>query len=190
MPRSPLQSRTLAIYGPNERGIAIALRLTARLSFLLFLGAYAGGAAFAVLGPTFSFLARHQRQFGLSFAAAHLVHIGLVLWLYGISEQRPIPDLSAIMFSIGTLCLYVLALYSVDSVRKILNPAVWRIVRVIGLQYIAFLFFIDFTFPLFNGFKQPIAYLPFAILIVLGASLRIAALPIARKWKSNFKAQP
>ena len=72
----------LAVFGANERGITTALRLTARWSFLLFFAAYVGGAVFAVFGPTFSFLARHQRQFGLSFASAHLVHIGLALWLY------------------------------------------------------------------------------------------------------------
>jgi hypothetical protein len=174
----------LGMFGPNPRGIVIALRLTARLSFLLFFTAYVGGAAFAIFGPKFSFLARHQRQFGLSFASAHLVHIGLVLWLYAISHQRPIPDSSAIMFSIGTLCIYVLALYSLDGVRKMMDPALWRIVRVIGLEYIAYLFFTDFTFPLFNGFHQPIAYLPFAILIVAGVSLRVAGWTLAREWKS------
>ena len=178
----------LAVFGANARGIAIALRLTARWSFLLFFAAYVGGAAFAVLGPTFAFLARHQRQFGLSFASAHLVHIGLVLWLYVISAQRPISDSVAILFSIGTLCIYVMALYSVDSVRKMMNPGLWRIVRVIGIQYIAYLFFIDLTLPLFNGVKHPIEYLPFAILIVLGVSLRIAAWTFARKWKSSLQS--
>ena len=178
-----LATVVLAVFGVNERGITIALRLTARWSFLLFFAAYVGGAAFAVLGPTFSFLARHQRQFGLSFASAHLVHIALALWLYAISVQRQIP----VDFSVGALCIYVLALYSVDSVRKMMNPGLWRIVRFIGLQYIAYLFFIDLTLPLFNGVKHPIEYLPFAILIVLGVSLRIVAWTFARKWKSRLQ---
>jgi hypothetical protein len=185
-----LATATLAIYGANTRGIAIALRLTGRLSFLLFFGAYAGGAAFAVFGQTFAFLARHQRQFGLSFASAHLVHIGLAAWLYAISAQRPIPDSSAIQFSIGAVCIYVLALYSVDGVRKVMNPGLWRVVRVIALQYIAYLFFIDFTFPLLGGFKQPIAYLPFAILMVLGVGLRIAAWTLSRIGRAGSKTQP
>lgn len=168
----------LAAFGANARGIEIALRLTARWSFLLFFAAYVGGAACAVFGPTFSFLARHQRQFGLSFASAHLVHIGIALWVYGR------PDLK---FGIGTLCIYVLALYSIDSVRKMMNPGLWRIVRFIGLQYIAYLFFIDLTLPLFKGVKHPIEYLPFAILIVLGVCLRIAAWTFTRKWKNDLQ---
>jgi hypothetical protein len=174
------------VFGANESGITTALRVTARWSFLLFFAAYVGGAAFAVFGPTFSFLARRQRQFGLSFASAHLVHIALALWLYAISAQGQIP----VKFSVGALCIYVLALYSVDSVRKMMKPGVWRIVRFIGLQYIAYLFFIDLTLPLFNAVKHPIEYLPFAILIVFGVSLRIAALTFARIGKAASKASP
>jgi hypothetical protein len=175
-----LATAVLAVFGVNERGITIALRLTARWSFLLFFATYVGGAVFVVFGPTFSFLARHQRQFGLSFASAHLVHLGLALWFYG-----PIPDLK---FGIGALYIYVLALYSVNSVRKIISPGLWRIVRFIGLQYIAYLFFIDLTLPLFNGVTHPIEYLPFAILIVLGVSLRIAAWTFARIGNAASKA--
>jgi hypothetical protein len=180
----------LAIFGTTERGLFLALRFTARLSFLLFLAAYAGGAAYTLFGQTFAFLARHQREFGLSFAAAQLVHVSLVLWLYGIATQKPIPDSSAVMFSIGIVCVYVLALYSVERVRKLLTPGIWRFVRFIGLNYIAYLFYADFTGPLFNGFKQPIAYLPFVILIVLGVALRFAAWTQSLLYRSGLLQAP
>jgi hypothetical protein len=170
----------LAVFGANAEGIVIALRLTARFSFLLFFLAYVGGSAFALFGSKFAFLALRQRQFGLSFAAAHLIHVGLALWLFGISAQKPISDFATIKFSIGAVCIYLLALYSVDRFRKLMNPRVWGLIRVIGIQYIAYLFFADFTWPLRYGFQQPIAYLPFAILIVSGVGLRIAAWVFAR----------
>jgi hypothetical protein len=59
----------------------VALRMTARWSFLLFWVAYAGGALATLFGPALAPLSGRGREFGLAFAAAHLVHIGLVIWL-------------------------------------------------------------------------------------------------------------
>lgn len=170
----------LAVLGANTTGIASALRLTARWSFLLFFLAYVGGAAFSLFGPTFAFLAQRQRQFGLSFAAAHLVHIGLALWLYGISAQQPLSDLATLKFSVGAICIYTLALYSVDTIRRLIRPGLWRVIRVIALEYIAYLFLVDFTWPLRVKFQFPIAYVPFAIMIMSGIGLRITAWILTR----------
>jgi len=62
---------------PGEK-LGVALRATARWSFLLFWLAYAGGALATLFGPKFQALAHRGRDFGLSFASAHLVHLGLV----------------------------------------------------------------------------------------------------------------
>src|ERR1700685_1012566 len=67
--------------GPGER-VAMALRATARWSFFLFWLASTGGALTTLFGLRFSNLAARARDFGLAFASAHLVHLGLVAWLY------------------------------------------------------------------------------------------------------------
>src|SRR6516164_1975139 len=72
----------LAIFGVGERGMSIALRLTARWSFLLFWLAYAGGAMARLFGSRFAALARRGRDFGLAFASAQIVHVGLILSLF------------------------------------------------------------------------------------------------------------
>ena len=72
----------LTVFGLGQRGTSIALRVTARWSFLFFWLAYVGRATPVLFGPRFSRLARHGRDFGLAFASAQLVHVGLVLWLY------------------------------------------------------------------------------------------------------------
>ena len=51
----------LLIFGVGERGTAIALRATARWSFLLFWLAYAGGAIARLCQPRLSGLARRGR---------------------------------------------------------------------------------------------------------------------------------
>jgi hypothetical protein len=52
---------------PHDR-VAVALRVTARGSFVLFWLAYAAGAMATLWGPPFTGLARHGREFGLAFA--------------------------------------------------------------------------------------------------------------------------
>jgi hypothetical protein len=59
--------------------VGVALRVTARWSFLLFWLAYTGSAMATLWGPPFNGLARHGREFGLAFASAQLVHVGLIL---------------------------------------------------------------------------------------------------------------
>src|SRR3954469_6308105 len=70
---------TLVAQGTDNKATRLALELTARFSFVLFWLAYAGGAMAALF--RIDALAGRGREFGLAFAAAHLVHIGLVIWL-------------------------------------------------------------------------------------------------------------
>src|SRR5271169_1487085 len=65
-----------------EHKLSLALRSTARWSFLLFWLASVGGALATLFGSRFKELAARARDFGLAFASAHLVHLGLVAWLY------------------------------------------------------------------------------------------------------------
>ena len=99
----------LVIFGVGERGTAIALRATARWSFLLFWLAYAGGAIAWLCRPRFSGLARHGRDLGLAYASAQLIHVGLVLWIIHIATG---PSGAMLFFWIGIFCTYLLALFS------------------------------------------------------------------------------
>src|SRR5271154_2341550 len=78
----------LGLNGPDNKSVRLALELTARWSFLLFFLAYAGNALAALFGWTA--LGGHAREFGLSFAAAHFVHVGLVVWLGIIMGKVPL----------------------------------------------------------------------------------------------------
>src|SRR5436305_715941 len=79
-----LAAITLSISGIGTTGLGRALRVTARFSFLLFWLAYAGGALKTLFGTAFRPVSWRGRDFGLAFAAAYVVHIGLVIWLYQI----------------------------------------------------------------------------------------------------------
>jgi hypothetical protein len=165
----------LAIFGVAERGTMIALRLTARWSFVLFWFAYTGGATARLFGSRLAGLARHGRDFGLAFASAQAVHVGLVLWLFYLA---PGANGGMVFFWVGILCTYLLALFSLPRLRDALGPRLWWIFCVIAMEYITLVFFVDFIRnPLHaNGFgNYPLSYLPFALMLVGGVGLRVVS---------------
>jgi hypothetical protein len=166
---------TLAMFGAGERGTALALRLTGRWMFVLFWPAYAGGALKQLFGPRFDALARRGREFGLAFASALVPHIALVLWIIDIAADQRSP---MILFWAGTACTCLLALSSLPRLRDALGPRLWRLLCAAALDYIALLFALDLIFePLRGGGSdlRALTYLPFALVLIGGAGLRLAA---------------
>lgn len=164
----------LALLGAGERGTHAALQATARFSFLLFWPAYSAAALAALFGARFQPLRRRVREFGLAFAAAHLVHLGLVAWLSYIGHAPPRG--SFIFFGIAALCTYLLALFSFARLQRVLGAGGWWLLRTVGLNYIVFAFAVDFLrLPASGTAKYLIGYLPFVLLSVAGPMLRLAA---------------
>lgn len=162
--------------GPAGDRIGTALRATARCSFILFWLASSGGALAVLFGSRFQLLARRARDFGLAFAAAHLVHLALVAMLYHVAVDAPVSGKFLIFFGVGVVFTYVLAISSIERVAAALPPGTWRILRRLGVEYIAVAFFVDFAKnPLQAGFGHLIAYVPFQILAAAGPMLRLAA---------------
>ena len=165
----------LAIFGAGDRGTEIALRATARWSFLLFWLAYAGGAMAKLFGPRFNALAQQSRAMGLTFASAQLVHVALIFWLFYLAAG---PGGAMLVFWAGIVCIYLLALFSWPRMRDALGPRAWRISRTVAMEYIAYVFAVDFILiPLQEhgvaGYR--LSYVPFAVMLVGGTGLRIAA---------------
>jgi hypothetical protein len=176
----------LAVSGTDNKSIRLALEVTARCSFLLFWLAYTGNAMAALFGP--ELLAGQGREFGLAFASAHLVHVGLVVWLYQISIHAPLSQDLFLFFMIGLFWTYLLAGLSFGG-AKLLGPTLWRGVRFVGMNYILLAFARDFIKPVLypkptqNNLEHFLAYAPFAALciaaplLVLVFSLRRRTLP-------------
>jgi D-alanyl-lipoteichoic acid acyltransferase DltB (MBOAT superfamily) len=161
--------------GPGER-VVMALRATARWSFLLFWLASTGGALTTLFGSRFQALARRARDFGLAFASAHLVHLGVVAWVYYSSPDPPVRS-TLVFFGIAAIWTYVLAILSIKRLSVRLNPRAWRTVRTLGVEYIGLAFLTDFAKHPFQGGVLDVAnYLPFLALAIAGPILRLAAL--------------
>jgi len=164
--------------GAGER-VSGALRATARWSFTLFWLASVGRALAILFGERFEALAAHARDLGLSYASAHLAHVGLVAWIYyyAIVHGKELPSQhTLIFFGIGVFWTYLIALLSFESIASKLNARTCRILRTIGVEYIALAFFVDFfKSPFQNGFAHIVSYAPFVVLSVAGPLLRLAA---------------
>ena len=176
---------TLALHGTDNKATRLALELTARFSFVLFWLAYAGGALAALL--RIDALAGRGREFGLAFAAAHLVHVGLVIWLGVLMGKVPLSGGLLIFFLVGLAFTYLLALLSFGGARA-LGP-LWQPLRFVGMNYILIAFARDFVLPVLypkpTQYNVPhfLAYAPFAAasvaapLLVLAVTMRQRAAP-------------
>ncbi|MBD0272527.1 MAG: hypothetical protein ICV73_11430 [Acetobacteraceae bacterium] len=166
----------LLAFGAGPTGTHRALQATARLAFLPFWLAYAGGALATLFGSPFQAVARRGRELGLAFAAALLVHVGLVAWLYRISTDAPVSPGVFAFFAAGVAWTCLLVLLSFRRLAGALRPGRLRALRVVGMEYIGLAFLVDFVgHPLRGQASVMLAYLPFSILAVAGIVLRLAA---------------
>ncbi len=160
--------------GPKERMVT-ALRATARWSFVLFWLASTGSALKTLLGERFRVLASHARDFGLSFASAHLVHLALVAWMYATGSPQ-LPWTIVTLFIVGAFWVYLLVLLSFKTTAQRFGQRASHTLRWIGIEYINVAFFIDFNKEPFSGGWSRVAYYsPFLILTVAGPLLRAGA---------------
>jgi hypothetical protein len=154
-------------------GTGGALRATARLGFLFFWPAYASGALVSLFGSAFQPLKRLAREYGLAFASVLIVHLALVARLCLIGSAPPL--MTFVIFGTAAAFAYMLAFFSVPRLQHALGPECWKALRIIGMNYIAFAFALDFLrHPLGGGILHVLEYAPFAALAVAGPCLRLA----------------
>jgi hypothetical protein len=184
-----LAAAVLTIKGTDANGLVMGLRVTARWSFLLFWLAYTGRAMSELLGLPFAPLGR-GREFGLAYAAAQLVHVGLVVWLFQISSSPPLSGKLFEFFLIGIVWTYLLAVLSFDHLAEALGPTGWRLVRIVAMNYILLAFAYDFVPPMIH-FWTPhygvvVEYAPFAAMC-LGAPLLVIAAATHRRIRMRYR---
>ena len=170
----------LVLQGADNKGTRLALELTARWSFLLFWLAYAGNATAQLFGVRS--LAGHGREFGLAFAAAHLVHIGLIVWLGIILGRVPLSGGLLLFFLIALFATYLLAVLSFGG-AKALGPA-WAPLRFVAMNYILIAFGRDFLLPVLYPKPSQINpghYLFYAPFLVLSLAAPLLTLLAARR---------
>jgi hypothetical protein len=175
-----LAAAVLVLRGITTKSLGLALQLTARWAFLLFWPAYAGGAMAELCGPIFEPLARRGRAFGLAFAAALTVHLGVVGGLFLFTMRPPLTGWLLAFFLTGAFWAYLLTVFSFGGLARMIGAKAWRVLRVIGLNYILCAFAFDFLRvaihrPADYELWRLVQYGPFAAMCIAAPLLVLAA---------------
>jgi methionine sulfoxide reductase heme-binding subunit len=131
---------SLALAGGGTDGWRLAARLTARLSFAIFLVVYSTHAlARLVPAPATRWMMRERRGLGLAFAGAHMVHLAALIEFFVVS-QEPAPLPTVVLGGFGYVLVAAMAVTSNDAALRLLGPARWRRLHAVGLHYVWSLF--------------------------------------------------
>ncbi len=161
-----------SLHGWTEEGAGAAARLTARFSFPIFVLAWSA-SAIAQLWPGGwrAVLLRRRRAIGLSFAAAHFVHLGALLTAVLAFGVEPKPT-TLIGGSFGYVVITLMALTSNDAAVRFLGPQRWKLLHAAGGYVIAAIFAVSYAGRLVTDPPLAIATLS---LLGLGVALKLTA---------------
>jgi hypothetical protein len=185
-----LAAVVLARNGTDSKSLVMALQLTARWAFLRLWLAYAGGAMAGLFGAAFAPFAKRGREFGLAYASAMTVHFGLVVWLFHISSRAPLSGKPFDFFALGVVFTYLLVIFSFGRLAETLGVTGWRVLRVVGINYILFAFAWDFVPAAIHivsgpyGIQDLVKYVPFAVMCV-AAPLLVLVAAARRRWEMS-----
>jgi len=190
-----IATAALASNGTDPKGLVNALQMTARWAFILFFMAYTGRAIATLFGSAFAPIARHGREFGLAYAAAMLVHVGLIVWIFHVSAKPPLGGKILLFFLTGLAFTYALAVLSFGNLAQLLGPTGWRVFRIAAMNYIMFVFAFDFVPTTIRvltgsyGLQDRLKYAPFAAMSVAAPLLVIAAAVHTRLGSKHSHAE-
>jgi len=160
----------------DETTIRVAIRVTARISFLLFLGAFLGDALYRLMPAVATrWLKAHKDVFTLGFAGSHTVHLAFILALMAaIGREKALKGLMVVAFTTGFLFIYALAANVLFRHRTFLPSRF----EALAHYYLMALFAVSFTR---HAIKEPAFYTPFFLVAVTAIGVRIAAAIRSRK---------
>lgn len=161
-----------SLHGWTEEGAGAAARLTARFSFPIFVLAWSASALARLWpGGWRTILLRRRRAIGLSFAAAHFVHLGALLTALFVFSVEAKPT-TLVGGSFGYVLITLMALTSNDASVRFLGPQRWKLLHAAGGYVVAAIFAVSYAGRLATDLPLAIATLS---LLGLGVALRLAA---------------
>jgi len=159
--------------GFDEESNRLVIRLTARMSGILFCFAFGASAFHAWIKNSFSWWFFMNRKFwGISFALMHLVHLGFLVLLHQyfhpLFEKAAITSL--IPGGLAYLFLTLMLLTSFPFFAKKITSKHWKILHTAGGYWIWLVFIISYATRVIDGYKE---YIPLVLLFAITILLRI-----------------
>ena len=170
----------------DETLIRTAIRATARISFLIFLGTFLSGTLYR-LWPTAitRWLKENRDRFTLGFAASHAVHLGFILTLVANWGTRTLNGrgwVVFIAFVTGFPFIYALAL------AVLLRDRGSWLTSLRFESFAHYLLWALFTLAFaLHGLTKPLFYAPFVLTALIALVVRLAG-AIRSKRLATFAA--
>lgn len=167
--------------GASDDSIRVAIRVTARISFVLFMLAFSASSLHRFWANDFSrWQLRNRRYLGVSFAASHGVHALAIIALavlYPASYQEHTRTTSVGPGVIAYVFIVAMALTSSNKSVALIGARAWKTLHTTGSLYL----WVAFAKAFF--IRTPLAalyWVPFGILIA-ALVLRVAS------WRMDAK---
>ena len=155
----------------DETSVRLVIRITARISLLLFLGAFAG-PALALLRPAgrTRWLERQRGRLLVGLAASHTAHLGAIAALATVTHGGSLrqPGMAVTILGGGVAYLFIYAMAA--------TARTWSShgrLHTIGMYYVWLIFFLSYGLGTF----QSLFYLLFALLLLAALIVRLCAKP-------------
>ena len=180
-----LLAGTIAVAGGGRAGaLGLAIRVTARTSFALFLAAFTASATHRLWPGRFTrWQRRNRRYLGVAFAASHLIHaaaIAALASLHPAAFHERVASMSRIPGLVAYGLLVAMAVTSFDRTAAWIGARAWKVLHTVGALYLWGAFVNAFVV---RALRMP-AYWPAVAIAVAAMVLRIAAWRRGRRARS------
>jgi len=167
---------------PSVEAWHLWTRYTARLSFFLFLISYLAAPLYQLRANTVtSWLRRHRRNAGISFAIAHIIHLFALIGFFSVSGETV--DIVTLGVGGGAyLAMFLMLISSNDAAIRKLGADNWHRLHKLGAHYLAVVFAITYLSHFLSGLSKPTFLIVLAFAAIV---LRVYVDLIARQETSS-----
>lgn len=186
----------LAIAGTGSEGTRLALRVTARMAFVLFLAAFTARPLLQLApGRATRWLMQQRSLIGVCFGLTMSIHAALIIRLFLLARPEWPAAVQSTDITIGIPGLaFVLAMVitSHPQVRRSLHGGLWRLLHTAGAWLVWFIFIACLMDSMTAKARHNPSwqYWPFIALLVAAAALRLLAGGTVMWTRRNRLAMP
>jgi DMSO/TMAO reductase YedYZ heme-binding membrane subunit len=171
----------LTLAGSDVAATEIALRTTARVSFVWFMLAFIASPLQQLWpAPLSAWLVARRRAFGVIFGLSMSIHVCFIVRLFALHAPARPPMVTNADFLIGIPGLVLVALLtitSLDALKRRLGPVAWQRLHTTGIWVVWAIFFLCLVDSVGRkATAHPVlAYYLFIAVLLVGLAMRVLA---------------
>jgi sulfoxide reductase heme-binding subunit YedZ len=127
----------LGTAGSSDENVLIALRLSARLAFIVLLVIFIARPLQQMFATPFTAkLLRNRRLLGVTFTGIHTAHLGLIIYRAQVNSNFEILVYDNLLGMLTYTIIAVMFATSFNATARMLGAKNWRILHTIGLYWL------------------------------------------------------